>query len=283
MNQPNSITRGTFRLAMVCTLLTVIGGSVVCATESGLACPTWPGCHPGQPFPGLSLPSWIEFGHRTVSAACLLSLVMAGLSVWRSHREDPWVRWLPWVAVLAAIAAAVFGMSIVLWGIGPELASIDLLSSLIALIAITAATIALERGGFRWVWSPAAIQASLVVVLLVVLHVLGVLAAGAQSFTRCMGWPLLALLSYDGHAGLQVVRWSVAVMALICLGVTIWMTKGRNRFALAALALVAVEIVLGVVLLTQGISYVLAAVYSILAVLVLWLATLAAADNGLRK
>lgn len=283
MSQPNQLTRGTFRLATACTVLAVIAGSIVCATESGLACPTWPGCYPGQPVPGLHLPSWIEFGHRVISAACLITLCMAATSVWRSHRNDLWIRRLPWVAVVAAIAAAIFGMSIVLWGIGPWLAAIDLLCSLIAMLAITVATIAVERGGFSWRWTPPAAMGSAVVVILLALHALGVLVAGPESYTRCMGWPLLAFLGYDGHPALQVLRWGLSAGALLTLAALVWATKARSRAALGALGLIAVEAVLGLVLLRWGISYGLAALYSSLAVLVLWLVGLSAAAGGLRQ
>ncbi|MDO4783470.1 MAG: hypothetical protein Q3997_00045 [Propionibacteriaceae bacterium] len=283
MSQPSQLTRGTFRLATVCTLLAVIAGSIVCATESGLACPNWPGCYPGQVIPGLHLPPWIEFGHRMISAACLITLVMAATSVWRSHRDDPWVRWLPWVAVVAAIAAAVFGMSIVLWGISSWLGAIDLLCSLIALIAITLATVALERGGFSWRWNPPTVLGTTVVATLLVVHALGILVAGPESYTRCMGWPLLAIHGYDGHPSLQVARLCLAALALMTLTALAWMTRARDRAVLAALALIVAEAALGAVLLTQGISYGLAAIYSTLAVLVLWLVALATAREGLAQ
>ena len=37
-------TRTVFRLASLLTLLAVMMGSVVCATESGFECGNWPGC-----------------------------------------------------------------------------------------------------------------------------------------------------------------------------------------------------------------------------------------------
>lgn len=280
MSQRNP-TRTVFRLATALTLLAVLAGSIVCATESGMACPTWPGCHPGQLVPGFHLPQWIEFGHRLISGACLVLLVMAAISVWRSHRDDPWVRWLPWVAVAGAVAAAVFGMSIIFWGIGAWLGALDLLCSLVSLIAITIATVALEQGGFRWTWTPAASMGVAVVLVLMTLHALGILVAGEGSYTRCMGWPLLSLLSYDGHAWWQVVRLALAAGAVLTLVATAWASGWRDRLVWLALGAVAVELVVGVALLARGISPALAALYSFLAVAILWLTVCACASSGL--
>ncbi len=49
---PPAATLTVFRLAALFTALAVAMGSVVCATGSGAACATWPGCQPGQIAPG---------------------------------------------------------------------------------------------------------------------------------------------------------------------------------------------------------------------------------------
>ncbi|HMR48588.1 MAG TPA: hypothetical protein PKE40_04060 [Arachnia sp.] len=274
MASQKKTTQTTFRLATVFTLLSVIMGSMVCATESGLACPTWPGCYPGQPFPSFSLPPWIEFTHRMISAGCLILLAMSGVSVWRSHRDRPLVRWLPWVAFAGAVAAAVFGMSIIFWGLPAPLAAFDLLTALAALFAITLATVALGRDGSRWTWTGTSTAGSVLVGGTAVLHMSGILVAGVESYTRCLGWPLLSLLGYDGHASGQVVRWVLA--AAIFVGLT-WMAVTRRGLWALALGLLVVEVALGFVLLTSGISPVLATLYSLLATGILFAMMLATA------
>src|SRR5439155_22680019 len=51
------------------TFLLVVIGVLVRSTDSGVACPTWPGCFPGQFLPGLEAgPNvWLEWVHRTVA------------------------------------------------------------------------------------------------------------------------------------------------------------------------------------------------------------------------
>ena len=283
MTTPTSAaTNPLFRAATLLTLLSVIMGSLVCATESGLACPTWPGCYPGQLVPGLHLPPWIEFAQRLISGACLIVLVMAGMSVWR-RKDDPWLRWLPWVAVVGALAAAIFGMSVIFWGIGPWLGALDLVCSLIALLAITLATVAIERGSFSWTRTPTTLIGTLAVIDLIVLHALGILVAGPQSFTRCMGWPLPGLMHYDGSEALQIVRLALAGLAALLIVGLVVVSRGRSVLPWVAFALVVAELALGFYLAQTGLHTGAKAAYSALAVLTLWVTALATARSGVRR
>lgn len=276
MAEPRANQRTLFRTATVVTLLAVMMGSLVCATESGMACPTWPGCFEGQLVPGFHLPPWIEFSHRLVSGACLILLIFCGISAWSSQRSNPWVRWLPWVAVVGALAAAVFGMSIIFWGLSAPLGALDLLCSLVALIAITTATAALERGGLRWRWRPSAIAGTATVVALLAMHAGGILVAGTGSFTRCMGWPLWSLLSYDGHTGGQIARWVLAGLAFAGMAALAVTATGRAKtLALVAAGLLVIEAGLAMLIITSGLNNYLSSSYSLIATLILWFVTLA--------
>src|SRR5687768_1511515 len=77
------------------TFLLVTIGVAVRATDSGLACPTWPGCFEGQFLPSLDagFQVWIEWIHRTVAAIIgLVILAMAVVAV-RDHRDRPSLLW----------------------------------------------------------------------------------------------------------------------------------------------------------------------------------------------
>ncbi|MEO8469997.1 MAG: heme o synthase [Chloroflexota bacterium] len=85
---------------VVTTFLLVTIGVIVRATESGVACPTWPGCFPGQFLPGLDADYhvWLEWIHRTVAALIgFLILGMAALAI-IDHRDR---RSLLWPSILA--------------------------------------------------------------------------------------------------------------------------------------------------------------------------------------
>ena len=76
---------------VVTTFLLVVIGVIVRSTDSGVACPTWPGCFPGQFLPGLDAgPNvWFEWLHRTTAVIVgLLVLAMAGLAL-LDHRDRP--------------------------------------------------------------------------------------------------------------------------------------------------------------------------------------------------
>ena len=80
---------------VVTTFLLVTIGVVVRATESGVACPTWPGCFPGQFLPSLDADYhvWLEWIHRTVAAVIgLLILGMAALAI-IDHRDRASLLW----------------------------------------------------------------------------------------------------------------------------------------------------------------------------------------------
>src|SRR5688572_5301262 len=80
---------------VVLTFLLVTIGVVVRATDSGMACPTWPGCFEGQALPRLDqgFQVWIEWIHRTVAA--LIGFLILGLawSAVRDHRDRPSLVW----------------------------------------------------------------------------------------------------------------------------------------------------------------------------------------------
>ena len=107
MNQPPQHP-GFRRLATVTAALTLgliaLGGAVR-ATDSGLACPTWPGCFTAGDFiPPADLNVWLEHSHRLV--AIVVGLLVAWLTLWVlmrfRHRRD-----LLWPTLAAAVSVNV--------------------------------------------------------------------------------------------------------------------------------------------------------------------------------
>ena len=276
--------RTVFRLAALFTLLAVLMGSVVCATESGAACPNWPGCYVDQLVPAWHLNPIVEFTHRMVAILAGPLVLAAAVLSRRVPGRDPRVRLLPWVALAGAIAAAVFGRIVVLshlplaWGV------VDLACALLALLAMTAAAVAVERGHPRRA-TPVSRRAWTAAGTLIVMHLLGIVVAGtlnsgALTYTRCMGWPVAVLTDADRYPvvqGLRVVL-GIAVLALIAAIVARTRAVPAHRVLGTALAgLVLLELLLGVAIRTAGLSSGLAAAFSITAVLLLWTLGLTAA------
>jgi len=83
------------------TFLLVTIGVAVRATDSGMACPHWPGCFDGQFLPGLDAgyQVWLEWTHRTIAAVIgFLILGMAAVAV-RDHRDRASIVWPSFAAV----------------------------------------------------------------------------------------------------------------------------------------------------------------------------------------
>lgn len=275
-------TRRSYWLAAVFTFGAVVLGSAVCATESGLACPTWPGCYPGQVTPD-GLHSAIEFTHRVVAFG---SLVFLGLAAWQGRRlADRRLRLFPVAALVAAIASGAFGMTIVLFGLPMVLGLIDVAAALVALCLISWAAVQVPdpqpagRLG-RWAWTTVAV--------VIAVHLLGIVVAGEGSFVRCLGWPVWRIIASDEYPALQWLRLGLGVVATALLAgvlVQAWRRRELRLHAVVLAGLWVAEFVLGLVIVGQFTGEQerqiwLAASYSMLAGTILWVLALLAARAG---
>ncbi|MEO6143762.1 MAG: hypothetical protein ABIP19_07275, partial [Dermatophilaceae bacterium] len=127
---PSTAALTVFRLAALFTFLAVAMGALVCATQSGASCPTWPGCRPDQIAPQWQLSPLIEFTHRVVAMAAGPLVLAAAVMSFRMGGPDRWARILPRVALVGAVAAGAFGRLAVLSGLPTWLGAVDLFSAL---------------------------------------------------------------------------------------------------------------------------------------------------------
>lgn len=263
-------TRKVVKVTAVFAFLAVVMGSLVCATESGAACPTWPGCYVDQFGPKPVLNPIIEFTHRVIASTYFLLVTASAVMCTRAKR--PLIKWLPWLAWLGAVLAAVFGMMIVLFSLPKTLGTLDLFGSLASMVCMIVVAVALEKPLQRnrttdTAWGTAG--------LVTLMHLLGIAVASPGSYTRCMGWPIWRLIETDFLPGVQVLRLVLAGLAIV--GVLLLGRRLKLQGLMMAVAgVLVVEQALGFVLSAQGWSLGLAAVYSSLAVgflaLLAWLA-----------
>lgn len=279
-------TLTVFRLATVFTTAAVVMGSLVCATESGMTCPTWPGCYVGQVTPSADVNPVIEFVHRVVSVASGPLILGAALLGLRRPRSERLVRALPWLTLLGAFAAAVFGRQVVLYGLPPVLGMLDLGLSLVAMIAIVTATVALGRTPYAHAPGRVATLAWSAVGTLVAMHVLGILTAGPGSYTRCMGWPIWRIIDSDQAVGLQWLRIALAAVAtglIFAAALTSWRRPDLRPVAAVLVGLWIVELAVGLAMGGQRISMVGAAIYSAMAVGIVLASALLAARASIER
>src|SRR4051812_13369212 len=86
-------------VATVFLLVTL--GVLVRVTNSGVACPHWPGCFQGQFLPSLSADYhvWLEWLHRTVAAIIGFEALSLAYLAFRDHRSTPSILWPSFAAV----------------------------------------------------------------------------------------------------------------------------------------------------------------------------------------
>lgn len=233
-----TVTRRIFQLATLLTFLAVALGSVVCATESGFECGNWPGCTASALLPSGPVTSffyknpWIEMTHRTSAILVGPVALAAAILALRLKGAPRLVKVLPWVTVAGALVAGYFGRLTVLglpvpaWG-----GALDLGSALAAMGAMVMATVALERMPTHLSPSRTGTLAWISVTLTVAMHLVSLFAAGKDSYTRCLSWPVWELLAADRSASgpAQVVRIGLAVAAVGTIVATIWFARTQEH------------------------------------------------------
>ena len=239
-------------LVIALVALVVIGGATR-VMQAGLACPDWPLCY-GQWLPGgqLNLQVFLEWFHRLDAFVVGVALlVLAGVSISARRRLPPW---LPAIALAALLLVALQGglgaltvtqllaAPLVTAHLATALALVALLSALSQALLLPRALPVAEEGR-PTPWWPVLLSLALAAVLLQCL--LGGALASTWSSERC-------LAAGDGCAFLLRHRLGARAAALVVLSLVplSWrLPSGQGwfrRLAVAAAALVAVQIGLGV-------------------------------------
>ncbi len=277
----SSLARTVFRTAAAFTFMAVVMGSVVCASESGFECGTWPGCSDNALLPQGPVASifhanpWIEIVHRASAIpAGVFALVCAVWSLWL--RGVPRVvKVLPWVAVAGALVAGYVGRGIVLGVVYPMwVGAADLASAVLAMASMTTAAVALGRTPARTSIGAPARYAWGAFGVLLTMHVVSLYAAGKGSYTRCLSWPVWQILSADAAAN-PVAAWTRFGLAGVALVLVVLAVRAGvreaslRRSAVAVAVCLAVVLAFGLVIRLTG-STDLGVPYSVATVALLW-------------
>lgn len=286
MEPPARPTRlGGFQRLSIATLATtlvlVAVGGAVRATDSGLACPTWPGCFTAGDFvPALQLNVWLEHSHRLIAG--VVGLQIAALLIWAiaRFRHRPAILWSTVVAAVAVNVQALLGALVVLRLLRAELVTAHLGMAMLILgcltfLVVRASTVAeprpTQRRDLRFAHVTVGVAALCYVQILIGGHVTGINAGLAFTDFPLMGgaiFPEIAsereafhvahrLVAYllAGAVGLLVLRARRYQQALEAAGR--WDRSQRWLVGLPRLAalLVGVQIVLGIANLSNGTSF----------------------------
>ena len=256
---------------VLATFVLVVIGVAVRATDSGLACPHWPGCFEGQFLPGLDagFQVWIEWIHRTVAA--LIGFLILGMAVFAviDHRDQRAILWPSIAAVfLVGFQAYLGGRTVQLGNTGESVlahltAAMALVGVLVFLLVRSSYPAKLGAGGSQRFTLLAAFAAA---------ATFAVLLFGGNVTARDAGlvfpdWPLMngsiVPAAPDGRDDLAVLfgthalhRYAAGVVLAI-LAVVAW-AAWRNRdaqprlsrLALALLGVYVAQVLIGALQIT---------------------------------
>jgi protoheme IX farnesyltransferase len=255
---------------VVTTFLLVTLGVVVRATESGVACPTWPGCFEGQflPRPDHGAQVWLEWTHRTVAALIgVLILALAFVAV-RSHRDRPSILYPSLAAVALVGFQAWLGRETVRLGNSGEsvtahLAAAMALVGLVVYLLIRSfypARIGGRGGSQRFTLIAAFAAATTFALLLFGSHV-----TATNAWNVFPDWPLMGGTPFPSLAGEQVQahvlhRWVAVIVGLILVAVAAiaWRSQRAHpqlvRLALSAAILYPIQALVGGLQILTGLA-----------------------------
>lgn len=265
--------RGFARLAVVTaavSLVLVALGGAVRATDSGLACPTWPGCFSAGDFvPPADLSVWLEHSHRLVAGA--VGLLIAGQLVWAlaRYRHRPAILWPVATAAVAVVVQALLGALVVWRLLRAELVTAHLGMGLAVVGLLLFVALEVNRDGRTDTVAgadPGLARTALGVTALAYAQTLvGGHLSGVGAGLAFVDGPLLGIAAFgpiEREGELFNVAHRVLAVVLV-LAVAVLARRARaaeatgwlGRLPRIASALVGVQVLLGVANLASGLSF----------------------------
>ncbi len=182
--------------AAVFTTLLIAMGGVLCVTQSIRNCPDWPGCF-GRVVPPMEAGAIMEVMHRLLAAVSGLLIVGSAIAGLIHSPRSRWLAIPPLIALALVVEVSIFGALVVLYGLAPGWATVDVGSALLVVaIMVATATIAstrksdpsqVDRLEFH---SPFARLALVTALVVYIVQISGIPVAGKNSVTACLGWPI---------------------------------------------------------------------------------------------
>jgi heme A synthase len=257
------------RVTVGLLFLLLVWGNLVAGLKAGLACPDWPLCH-GKVLPPWRWDIYMEFLHRVIAG--IASLFLVALSLNRYRRYEGTARIVPVLAILLLLAEIGMGGAVVLLETPVQLTTYHFMTGLLVfLLAFYMMTFDGEsvRPGFAF-RGPAALFLS-VAALVYSQAALGAyvrhLDAGlaCPDFPTCLGRVIPSFLggAVLAHYSHRLVGYLILLTALALYLFVRRDPRQRGNRGLAAsfLALVAVQVGVGALVVLSQLNYLATALH----------------------
>jgi heme A synthase len=257
------------RVTVGLLFLLLVWGNLVAGLKAGLACPDWPLCH-GKVLPPWRWDIYMEFLHRVIAG--IASLFLVALSLNRYRRYEGTARIVPVLAILLLLAEIGMGGAVVLLETPVQLTTYHFMTGLLVfLLAFYMMTFDGEsvRPGFAF-RGPAALFLS-VAALVYSQAALGAyvrhLDAGlaCPDFPTCLGRVVPSFLggAVLAHYSHRLVGYLILLTALALYLFVRRDPRQRGNRGLAAsfLALVAVQVGVGALVVLSQLNYLATALH----------------------
>lgn len=272
---PSSISKPVRVLAWLSLVFQVVligTGGAVRLTGSGLGCPTWPRCTDASfvSTPEMGIHGVIEFANRMLTFVLAIIVIAVFLAVVRYWRERRDLFVLTLLQGLSIPLQAVIGGITVLTGLNPYIVGLHFVISILLVVNATILVYRVYRGprGDRrtvplW-YLVVAHTASLFVAITVLV---GILTTGSGPHAGDEKTPRNGL---DAELLQHFHSWPAYVLValtVVLVAATIVKKLGVTRWALALLAIEAVQVVVGLTQARLGLPPLLVGTHMVLAAL----------------
>lgn len=189
--------------AIISTTILIAMGGILCVTQSIRSCPDWPGCF-GKILPPMEVSPMLEMTHRLVAGISGLLILAAAIAGAIRSRHLRWIMIPPILTCLLVVEVSYLGAQVVLRGISPGWAAVDLGSALLVPALLIASAVFANvynsnpsRSAKLTFRSPFSRLVLATTVIIYAVLVSGVLVAGKNTITSCLCWPVYSRLIFQ--------------------------------------------------------------------------------------